>query len=50
MDQIIITFFFLLRPEEHSYNKKENHPFRLQDVSFQTPAGTTNATVISDAD
>jgi hypothetical protein len=27
MDQIIIAFFFLLRPGEHSYNKKENHPF-----------------------
>jgi hypothetical protein len=49
MDQIIIAFFFLLRPGEHSYDKKENHPFRLQDVSFQTPAGTTNAAVISDA-
>jgi hypothetical protein len=27
MDLIIIAFFFLLRPGEHSYNKKENHPF-----------------------
>jgi hypothetical protein len=50
MDQIIIAFFFLLRPGEHSYDKKENHPFRLQDVSFQTPAGTTNAATISDAE
>ncbi len=49
MDLIIITFFFLLRPGEHSYDKKENHPFRLQDVSFQTPAGTANAAIISDA-
>lgn len=50
MDLIIIAFFFLLRPGEHSYDKKENHPFRLQDVSFQTPTGTTNAATIDEAD
>jgi hypothetical protein len=27
MDLIIIAFFFLSWPGEHSYNKKENHPF-----------------------
>jgi hypothetical protein len=47
MDLIIITFFFLLRPGKHSYEKKENHPFQLQDVSFQNPTGTTIAAVIS---
>ena len=46
MDLTIVAFFFLLRPGEHSYDKREDYPFRLQDVSFQTPNGTTNAAVI----
>ena len=48
MDLTIIAFFFLLRPGEHTYDKDSNHPFRLQDVSFQSIHGTTNAAVISD--
>jgi hypothetical protein len=45
-DLLIIGFFFLLRPGEHTYAKDNNHPFRLQDVSFDTPAATLNAVVI----
>ena len=42
-DCLIIGFFFLLRPGEHTYNTTNNHPFRLQDVLFLTPMGTHNA-------
>jgi len=45
-DLLIIGFFFLLRPGEHTYAKENNHPFRLQDVSFDTPESTLNAAVI----
>lgn len=48
LDLLIIGFFFLLRPGEHVYSKDNNHPFRLMDVSFQSPAGTFNATTITD--
>ena len=50
MDLTIIGFFFLLRPGEHCYDKENNHPFRLQDVSFQSVNGTTNAATISTDD
>jgi hypothetical protein len=33
-DSAIIGLFFLLRPGEHKHSYTDNHPFRLQDVSF----------------
>ena len=48
-DLIIIGFFFLLRPGERAYTKENNHPFRLQDVSFDTSSGTNNAVLITAA-
>ena len=36
-DLIIVGFFYLLRPGEHCYNKENDTPFRLQDVSFTIP-------------
>ena len=47
-DLIIIGFFYLLRPDEHVYSSDNNHPFRLQDVSFDIPdidQCTTNAAI-----
>jgi len=49
-DTLIIGLFFLLRPGENTYNKENNHPFRLQDASFQSPTATTNATSITTAE
>ena len=34
-----LAYFFLLRPGEYSYDADNNHPFRLQDVTFDTPDG-----------
>ena len=48
-DLLIVGFFFLLRPGEHAYTKENNHPFRLQDVSFDTSQGTANAVLITPA-
>jgi hypothetical protein len=45
-DLLIIAYFFLLRPGEYCYQREANTPFRLQDVSFRTPAGTYNAAVV----
>lgn len=47
LDLIIIGFFFLLRPGEHTYDKENDHPFRLMDVSFQSLTDTFNATTIT---
>jgi hypothetical protein len=44
-DLIILGFFFLLHPGEHTYSSDSEYdrPFRLQDVSFEIPnLGTTN--------
>ena len=48
LDLTVIAFFFLLRPGEQCYDKQNNHPFRLQDVSFQSPNATSNAATITD--
>jgi len=45
-DLIVIGFFFLLRPGEHTFCSADNTPFTLQDVSFVTPSGTFNAATI----
>ena len=42
-NMLIIGFYFLLRPGEYTYSAQNNHPFRLQDVTFQTPKGLVNA-------
>lgn len=42
-DMIIIGFFFLLRPGEHTYTTREHTPFRLMDVSFVVGSTTINA-------
>jgi len=50
LDLLIIGFFFLLRPGEHVYSNDNNHPFRLMDVSFQSPFGIYNATTVTAAE
>ena len=45
-DLIILGFFFLLRPGEHTYSSDAEYdrPFRLRDVSFDLPRlGSANA-------
>ena len=42
-DLLIIGFFFLLRPGEHTYLLRDNTPFRLEDVSFVYRNITYNA-------
>ncbi len=42
-NMLVIGFFFLLRPGEYTYDAKNNHPFRLQDITFETPTGFHNA-------
>jgi hypothetical protein len=41
----VIGFFFLLRPGEHTKSYADNHPFRLQDVSFYCDDRWLNAAV-----
>ena len=49
-DALIIGFFYMLRPGEHTWDRKNNHPFRFCDVSFsQDAAASMNAVTISDA-
>jgi len=45
---MLLGFFFLLRPGKYTYAKDNDHPFRLMDVSFQSPDGVFNATTITD--
>ena len=45
-DLLIVAFFYLLRPGEYTYDKKNNHPFRLCDVTYQTPTGFFNAATV----
>ena len=45
-DLLIIGYFFLLRPGEYCFQKDDNNPFRLQDVSFDVASTTLNATAI----
>lgn len=45
-DLLIIGYFFLLRPGEYCFQKDDNNPFRLQDVSFDVASTTLNATTI----
>ena len=33
-DAIIIGFFYMLQPGEHTLERANDHPFRLQDASF----------------
>ena len=44
-DLTIVGLFFLLRPGEHTYNTENNHPFRLQDTSFEINAITYNGAI-----
>ena len=39
----IAGFFYMLRPGEYTQCRSNNHPFRLQDVTFETPKGPINA-------
>ena len=46
-DALVIGFFYMLRPGEHTMDTSNHHPFRLQDASFadhNTPA--VNAVII----
>ena len=47
LDLTVIAFFFLLRPGEHCYDKQNDHPLCLQDISFQSPNATSNAATIT---
>jgi hypothetical protein len=48
-DLLIIGIYYLLRPGEHTHtsNSDDNHPFRLQDVSFVAHNATHNAATAS---
>ena len=39
----IAGFFYMLRPGEYTQCRSNDHPFRLQDVTFETPQGPVNA-------
>lgn len=39
----IIGYYFLCRPGEHTICRQYNHPFLLQDITFETPQGPVNA-------
>ena len=45
---LVMGYFFLLRPGEYTYDVDNNHPFRLQDVTFDTPEGLLNAATASE--
>ena len=39
----IAGYYYMLRPGEYTFCRKNNHPFRLQDITFKTPWGYENA-------
>ncbi len=43
----IIGLYYLICPREYTYAKDNDHPFRLEDVSFLVPPQTINAITIS---
>ena len=47
-NMLVIGYFFLLRPGEYTYDATNNHPFRLQDVTFETCMGLLNAATASE--
>ena len=48
-DLLLIGYFYLLRPGEHTYSGRGGHPFRLCDTSFEVPGGTAqNGAAIDD--
>ena len=49
-DLLIIGVFFLLHPGENTYATYNNHPFRLQDASFELPDKSTHNAVTISAD
>jgi hypothetical protein len=49
-DLLLIGYFYLLRPGEHTYSGPGGHPFRLCDTSFELPnAAAINGSSIDDA-
>lgn len=42
---LVVGFFYLLRPGEYTYDARNNHPFRLQDITFETAHGMLNAAI-----
>ena len=50
-DMLIIGYFYLLRPGEHTKNSEYNHPFRLMDTSFQVSpsSATVNGAIATQA-
>lgn len=49
-DALIIGFFYMLRPGEHTWDRKNHHPFRFCDTSFSTDGTTAiNGVTITDA-
>ena len=49
-NMLVIGYFFLLRPGEYTYDANNNHPFRLQDITFATPRGLLNAATAPERD
>jgi hypothetical protein len=48
-DLLIIGMYYLLHPGKHTHtsNPEDNHPFRLQDVSFVAHSATHNGATVS---
>ena len=42
-----IGFCYMLHPGEYTYSHKNNHPFRMANVSFQAGLAAVNATLIT---
>jgi len=50
VDALIIGFFYMLRPGEHTWDRKNHHPFRFCDTSFTLgDQAASNGVTISDA-
>jgi hypothetical protein len=49
-DLILIGLFYLLRPGEHTYDRENTHPFRLQDTSFQSTLSAVNGSIVTQAE
>lgn len=50
-DALIIGFFYMLRPGEHTFDTNNHHPFRFCNASFSKDGNAaTNGITITDAD
>jgi hypothetical protein len=46
-DMATLGLYYLLCPGEYSYAKDNDHPFHLEDVSFQLPSAAINVAAIT---